>query len=124
MRWLSVAVRPKASGCSNCPKTKVLEDLGYPAIEAADGPGGRKVLQSDVRTDLLVTDVGLPGGRNGQQVADAGRAIRPALKVRFITGYAETAAVGNGHLDHGMHVLTKPVAMEALASRIKDIIAA
>ena len=50
---------------------EVLEDLGYTAIEAAEGSAGLKVLQSDVRIDLLVTDVGLPGGMNGRQMADA-----------------------------------------------------
>ena len=103
--------------------TEVLKDLGFTAIEAADGPAGLQVLRSNVRLDLLVTDVGLPGGMNGRQVADAGRAMRPGLKVLFITGYAENAVVGNGHLDPGMHVLTKPFAMEALASRIKQLIA-
>ena len=102
--------------------TEVLEDLGYIAIEAADGAAGLKVLQSDVRVDLLVTDVGLPGGMNGRQVADAARVARPALKVLFITGYAENAVISHGHLDPGMHVLTKPFAMEALASRIKELI--
>jgi CheY-like chemotaxis protein len=102
--------------------TEVLEDLGYVAIEAADGPSGLKLLQSDRRIDLLVSDVGLPGGMNGRQLADAARIGRPALKVLFITGYAENAVVGNGHLEPGMHVLTKPFAMEMLASRIKAII--
>jgi CheY-like chemotaxis protein len=102
--------------------TEVLEDLGYTAIEAADGPAGLKVLQSDVRLDLLVTDVGLPGGMNGRQVADAGRVLRPDLKVLFITGYAENAAVGNGHLEPGMQVITKPFVMEVLAARIKEMI--
>ncbi len=102
--------------------TEVLEDLGYTAIEAADGSAGLKVLQSDARIDLLVTDVGLPGGMNGRQVADAARVVRPDLKVLFITGYAENAVISHGHLDPGMHVLTKPFAMEALASRIKDLI--
>ncbi|TNC11775.1 PAS domain S-box protein [Methylobacterium terricola] len=104
--------------------TEVLEDLGYTAIEAADAAAGLKVLQSDVRIDLLVTDVGLPGGMNGRQMADAGRVSRPDLKVLFITGYAENAVVGNGHLEPGMQVLTKPFVMEALASRIKELIAA
>ena len=102
--------------------TEVLEDLGYTAIEAADGPSGLKVLQSNARIDLLVTDVGLPGGMNGRQVADAGRALRPGLKVLFITGYAENAAVGNGHLEPGMQVITKPFVMEVLAARIKEMI--
>ena len=104
--------------------TEVLEDLGYTAIEAADGPSGLKVLRSDVRMDLLVTDVGPPGGMNGRQMADAARVSRSELKVLFITGYAENAAVGNGHLEPSMAVLTKPFVMEALASRIRDLIAA
>jgi len=82
-----------------------------------------RVLRSDVRIDLLVTDVGLPGGINGRQVADAARAARPGLKVLFITGYAENAVPSHGRLDPGMHVLTKPFAMEALASRIRMLIA-
>ena len=103
---------------------EVLEDLGYAAIEAAGGPSGLRVLQSDARVDLLITDVGLPGGMNGRQVADAARVTRPGLKVLFITGYAENAAVGNGYLEPGMQVLTKPFVMEALASRIRDMIEA
>ena len=103
--------------------SEVLQDLGYTAIEAVDGQAGLKILRSDVRLDLLVTDVGLPGGMNGRQVADAGRAMRPNLKVLFITGYAENAVLSHGHLDPGMHVMTKPFAMETLASRIKDLIA-
>jgi DNA-binding LytR/AlgR family response regulator len=71
---------------------------------------------------LLVSDVGLPGGMNGRQVADAGRVLRPELKVLFITGYAENAVVGNGHLEPGMQVITKPFAMEALASKVRDMI--
>lgn len=102
--------------------TEVLADLGYRAIEADDGATGLKVLNSDVRIDLLVTDVGLPGGVNGRQVADAARAVRPELKVLFITGYAENAVLSHGHLDPGMHVMTKPFAMEALATRIRALI--
>ncbi len=102
--------------------TEVLEELGYAAIEAADGAAGLKLLRSDVRIDLLVSDVGLPGGMNGRQMADAARVHRPDLKILFITGYAENAVVGNGHLDPGMHVMTKPFAMETLATRIKDLI--
>ena len=103
--------------------TEVLEDLGYTAIEAADGVAGLAVLQSDMRIDLLVTDVGLPGGMNGRQMADAARVGRPDLKVLFITGYAETAILGHGHLDPGMEVLTKPFPMDALATRLKALIA-
>jgi CheY-like chemotaxis protein len=104
--------------------TEVLEELGYTAIEAPDGAAGLLVLQSDARIDLLITDVGLPGGMNGRQVADAGRALRPDLKVLFITGYAENAVVGPGDLESGMHVLTKPFGLDDLASRIRELIAA
>ena len=104
--------------------TEALEDLGHAVVEASDGAAALDVLRSGVPLDLLITDVGLPGGTNGRQVADAGRAARPGLRVLFITGYAETAAIGHGHLEPGMQVLTKPFAMDALASRIKDMIAA
>ena len=100
----------------------VLDSLGYIAIEAADGPAGLKVLQSNARIDLLVSDVGLPGGMNGRQMVDAALVTRPTLKVLFITGYAENAVLGNGYLEPRMHVLSKPFAMEALATRIKAII--
>nr|WP_207625319.1 MULTISPECIES: PAS domain S-box protein [unclassified Methylobacterium] len=102
--------------------TEVLEDLGYTAIEAADSASGLQVLQSDVRIDLLISDVGLPGGMNGRQMADAARVTRPDLKVLFITGYAENAAVGNGQLEPGMAVLTKPFVVETLGLRIREII--
>ena len=100
----------------------ILEDLGYNAIEAGDGPAGLAVIETDQRIDLLITDVGLPKGMNGRQLADAARVHRPELKILFITGYAENAVVGNGHLDPGMHVLTKPFGMDALAARIRDLI--
>jgi len=103
---------------------EVLEELGYAAIEAADGVSGLKVLQSDARIDLLITDVGLPGGMNGRQMTEAARQKRPNLKVLFITGYAENAAISNGHLEPGTHVLTKPFAMEKLASKIQAIFTA
>jgi PAS domain S-box-containing protein len=102
--------------------TEVVEQLGYSAIEAADGVSGLKVLESDVSIDLLITDVGLPGGVNGRQMADAARQIRPKLRVLFITGYAENAVIGNGRLESGMHVMTKPFALETLAARISAII--
>ncbi|PYE77911.1 CheY-like chemotaxis protein [Xylophilus ampelinus] len=101
---------------------EVLEELGYTALEAADSLAGLKLLQSDARIDLLITDVGLPGGMNGRQMADAGRERRPALKVMFITGYAENSVVGNGHLAPGMKVLTKPFPLEALATGIRELI--
>ena len=79
------------------------------------------MLQSDRRVDLLVTDVGMPG-LNGRQLADAGQALRPDLKVLFITGYAETAVFSHGHLEKNMAVITKPFAMDVLTDRIRKLI--
>jgi PAS domain S-box-containing protein len=104
--------------------TETLEDLGYAAIEANDGPTGLAILQSDARIDLLVTDVGLPG-LNGRQLADAARLKRPNLKILFMTGYAHNAAIGNGAaLAAGMEIMTKPFALDDLAKKIRDMIEA
>lgn len=101
---------------------ELLEELGYRVIEAADGVVGLRMLDSKMRVDLLVADMGLPGGMNGRQMADAARMARPELKVLFITGHAESAVPGHGYLDLGFHVLAKPFPMEVLANRIKKII--
>ena len=100
----------------------VLQEFGYTVIEAADSATGLKILQSDVGIDLLVSDVGLPGGMDGRQMADAARLSRPGLKVLFVTGYAENAAVRDGKLDPGMAVLTKPFAVETLAAQVRELI--
>ena len=102
--------------------SEILEDQGYATIEASDGPSGMRLLRSSARIDLLITDVGLPNGMNGRQVADAARELRPGLKVLFITGYAENAVVGNGHLEKGMQVISKPFEMDAIARKIREII--
>ncbi|PTW48864.1 PAS domain-containing protein [Sphingomonas faeni] len=100
---------------------EVLGELGYRAVEAHDGPAGLDKLRTMERIDLLVTDIGLPG-LNGRQVADAGRALRPGLRVLFMTGYAENAALASGFLEPGMSMITKPFAMEALATQIRTMI--
>jgi PAS domain S-box-containing protein len=102
--------------------TEVLVEAGYRTREAPDGAAALKILQSDARVDLLITDVGLPGGMNGRQVADAARALRKGLRVLFITGYAENAAIGNGHLDAGMQILAKPFAMSTLANKVREML--
>jgi PAS domain S-box-containing protein len=101
---------------------ETLEELGYAAIEAFDGPSGLAILQSNARIDLLVTDVGLPG-LNGRQLADAARTKRPDLKILFMTGYAHNAAIGNGTaLEPGMEIMTKPFALDDLAKKIRYMI--
>ncbi|TCP96406.1 PAS domain S-box-containing protein [Sphingomonas sp. PP-F2F-A104-K0414] len=102
--------------------SEILGDAGYRVLTASNGPMGVSILRSNERIDLLVTDVGLPGGLNGRQVADAGRAARPELKILFVTGYAANAAVGAGHLDEGMEILTKPFNMIELERRVGELI--
>jgi CheY-like chemotaxis protein len=101
---------------------EVLTEVGYRVLEAADGPSGLRIIQIGGRIDLLITDVGLPNGLNGRQVADAARGINPKLKILFITGFAENAAIGNGHLDAGMSVITKPFVNAALVNKVRQII--
>jgi PAS domain S-box-containing protein len=101
---------------------EVLEGLGYGSLQAADGASGLKILKSNTRIDLLVTDVGLPGGMNGRQLADAARSLRADLKVLFITGYAENAVINHGHLEPGMQIMTKPFQMDALGTRIRTML--
>ncbi|EIK97066.1 histidine kinase, Hybrid [Pseudomonas sp. M47T1] len=103
---------------------EVLRELGYTWIEAADSASALPLLSSPQRIDLLISDVGLPGGMNGRQLAEIGRQLRPGLKVLFITGYAEHAAVRGGFLDPGMQMITKPFAFELLTSKVREMIEA
>ena len=99
-----------------------LEDLGYSSLEAGDAHSGLEVLRSNARVDLLVTDVGLPGGMDGCQLAEAARTLRPDLKILFITGYAENVVMRHGDLESGMQILIKPFAMETLGAKVSDMI--
>jgi CheY-like chemotaxis protein len=103
---------------------EVLGELGYCVHQAEDASAALKVLESDLPLALLITDVGLPGGMNGRQLADAARVARPKLKILFITGYAENAALSERHLMTGAHILTKPFSLETLGARVTEIIAA
>ncbi|WP_083925608.1 hybrid sensor histidine kinase/response regulator [Sphingomonas sp. Mn802worker] len=100
----------------------VLVEAGYRVLTASNGSKGIAILRTDMAIDLLITDVGLPGGLNGRQVADAGRAVRPSLAVLFVTGYAANAAVGAGQLEGGMAVLTKPFDLAELKRRVADML--
>jgi PAS domain S-box-containing protein len=101
---------------------EMLHDRGYRTLEAVDGPSGLRILQRGERVDLVVTDVGLPG-MNGRQLADQARESRPDLKILFMTGYAENAAIADGFLQPGMEMITKPFDLDNLSRRIRDIIA-
>jgi PAS domain S-box-containing protein len=102
--------------------SEALQEQGYAILEASDAKGGLKLLQSDVQIDLLVSDIGLPGGMNGRQMVDIARTARPDLKVLFITGYAEHAEVSSIHMQPGMQILTKPFSLDALTTQIGSLI--
>jgi PAS domain S-box-containing protein len=101
---------------------EILRELGYRVFEAHDGPAALRVLDQQPRVDLLFTDVVLPGGMTGAQVAAQARALRPNLKVLFTTGYARNAIIHHGRLDKGVHLITKPFSFNELAAKIRDII--
>ncbi len=98
-----------------------LEELGYRVLHANDGPAGLEILRTGARIDLLVTDIGLPG-LNGRDLAAAARAERPGLRVLFMTGYAENAALAGGFLDPGMAMITKPFAIDQLRARVTEMV--
>nr|WP_178110878.1 ATP-binding protein [Pseudomonas sp. WS 5146] len=99
----------------------VLKELGYAFVEAGDANTAVPIIESDQRIDLLISDVGLPG-MNGRQLAEIGRQLRPELKVLFITGYAEHAAVRGGFLDPGMQLITKPFTFDLLTAKVREMI--
>lgn len=99
----------------------VLDELGYTAHQAADARTALPLLESDLRVDLLVTDVGLPG-MNGRQLAEIARQYRPGLKVLFMTGYAQKAAERQGFLEDGMDMVAKPFSIDLLATKIRSMI--
>ena len=99
----------------------VLDELGYTAHQAADARAALPLLESDLRVDLLVTDVGLPG-MNGRQLAEIARQHRPGLRVLFMTGYAEKAAERQGFLEDGMDMVAKPFSIDLLANKIRSMI--
>jgi CheY-like chemotaxis protein len=102
---------------------EVLSELGYVGLEAIDSESALQILTNRDRIDLLISDVGLPNGLNGRQLAEVARERRPNLPVLFVTGYAERATERREFLGRGMQMITKPFAMEALAAKVKEIIA-
>ncbi|QKZ05196.1 hybrid sensor histidine kinase/response regulator [Pseudomonas eucalypticola] len=99
-----------------------LEEMGYQVHQAGDGVAGLALLQMTGEVDLLITDVGLPGGLNGRQVADAAARIRPGLKVLFITGYAEQVLVKRSQLEPGMRLLVKPFTLQTLTEKVRSLL--
>jgi nitrogen-specific signal transduction histidine kinase len=101
---------------------EILRELGYRVLEAHDGAAALRVLDQHVRVDILFTDVVLPGGMTGAQVAAHARTLRPKLKVLFTTGYARNAIIHHGRLDKGVQLITKPFSFNDLAAKIRDVL--
>ncbi|TWB11977.1 PAS domain S-box-containing protein [Rhizobium sp. ERR 1071] len=99
---------------------ELLRELGYRVIEAHDGPSALRLLERQARVDLLFTDVVLPGGLTGAQVAAQAQEIKPGLKVLFTTGYARNAIIHHGRLDKGVRLITKPFGSAELAAKVRD----
>jgi signal transduction histidine kinase len=101
---------------------QALSELGYRVLIAADAASALRVLEHAARIDLLFTDVGLPNGVNGRELADEARRRWPALKVVFTTGYARNAIIHQGRLDPGVELVAKPFTRGDLARRIRAVL--
>jgi PAS domain S-box-containing protein len=99
-----------------------LRELGYRVVEAHDGPSALRLLERQPRVDLLFTDVVLPGGLTGAQVAAQARKLKPEMKVLFTTGYARNAIFHHGRLDKGVQLITKPFTFADLAAKVRDVL--
>jgi len=101
---------------------EILRGLGYRVVEAATGPAALHLLDAEAEVALLFTDVGLPGGLNGRQLADEARRRRPDIKVLFTTGYARNAIVHQGRLDPGVELLVKPFTAASLGAKVQQML--
>jgi CheY-like chemotaxis protein len=97
----------------------VLRELGYRVVAAADGHSALRMLARASEIEVLFTDIGLPGGMNGRQLAEAARVKRPGLKVFYTVGYARNAIVNGRVLQPGTELLPKPFSFAALAGKIR-----
>jgi PAS domain S-box-containing protein len=99
-----------------------LRSMGYRVIEAADSAGAAELLRGDEPIDLLFTDVVLPGGMTGRQLADEARALRPGMQVLFTSGYTQNSIVHQGKLDTGVHLLSKPYRRDDLSRKVREVL--
>lgn len=102
--------------------TAQLRGLGYQVLEASTGADAMKILLQNLEIDLLFTDVVIPGGMGGRELAEAARNVRRGLKILFTSGYTENAIVHNGRLDPGIKLLSKPYRRKQLAAKIREIL--
>lgn len=102
--------------------TDQLESLGYSVVAASNGPEALAILRTDQHFDLLFTDIVMPGGMNGREVADEAVRLRPGLRVLFTSGYTENAIVHHGRLDRGVHLINKPYRRRDLARKLRIVL--
>ena len=102
--------------------TEMLAEWGYSPLPMADTASALAILNSDAPLDLLVTDIGLPGGMNGRQLAQHARVRRPDLKVLYLTGFVEDSGARTEALERGTDLVTKPFALDLLAKRINAML--
>jgi PAS domain S-box-containing protein len=101
--------------------SEILSELGYQVTQAGDAHAALKLLRRKP-FDLLFTDVVMPGGINGRQLADEAVGLQPDLKVLFTTGYSRDAIVHHGRLDAGIQMISKPFAYDELAAKIRAVL--
>jgi signal transduction histidine kinase/CheY-like chemotaxis protein len=102
----------------------MLTELGYRVAQAANGAAALRVLDADPSISLLFTDVGLPGGMNGQQLAEEALLRRPNLKVLFVSGYSREAIINRGRAGASMALIGKPFTYPVLAQKIRELLGA
>jgi CheY-like chemotaxis protein len=102
--------------------TEILRELGYRVLGAENGAAALSLLDEHPQIDLLFTDVVMPGGTNGRQLADDATGKHPGLKVLFTTGYSRNAIVHHGRLDPGIHLITKPYSFHELAAKVREVL--
>ena len=100
--------------------SEILEELGYSVLSACDGAAALEILSGGDHVDLLLTDVVMPGGLNGRQLADKAAGLRPDLRVLYMTGYTRNAIVHHGRLDADINMISKPFSFEELAAKVRQ----
>src|ERR1700722_2217681 len=100
---------------------EVLSDLGYSVLAAANAAAALDIIGRSPDIDLLFTDIVMPGGMNGRQLADEAIRQKPMLKVLFTTGYTANAIVHHGRLDPDVELISKPFTYESLGRKIRAL---
>ncbi|MDR3529649.1 MAG: response regulator [Rhodopila sp.] len=101
---------------------EILSELGYYVLEAQQGPDALRMLEGPQQVDLLFTDIVMPGGMNGRQLADAARQLRPGLRVLFMSGYTRDTVVHHGRIEPSVEMISKPFSRDALAMKVRDLL--